>query len=108
MKTINSNFTENPAAIEDFIWVELTNDTYSLERYLGDSETVVIPDEVDGCAVSSISDGAFCKNSRVKNVIIPESVEFIGEYAFAWCSSLKSVKIPDCVKVIERRAFKNC
>lgn len=43
-----------------------------------------------------------------KAVVIPDTVEIIGEFAFRENAYLESVVIPDSVKQIERFAFKGC
>ena len=42
---------------------------------------------------------------NLKEVVIPDSVNNIGEVAFMGCESLKTVTIPESVKVIGREAF---
>ena len=44
----------------------------------------------------------------IKKIVIPNSVESIGEMAFVGCTSLTSIKIPDSVKSIGERAFWYC
>ena len=40
-------------------------------------------------------------------VLIPNSVEKIGDQAFKWCDSLTNVTIPESVKELGREAFLN-
>ncbi len=52
--------------------------------------------------------GRFCLNgSPVTDLVIPDSVESIGDYAFACCGDLTSVTIPPSVKNISSYAFTN-
>ena len=44
----------------------------------------------------------------LKNLVVPDGVEEIGQYAFAGCIGLKSVTIADGVGVIGKSAFKDC
>ncbi|MDE6796482.1 MAG: leucine-rich repeat domain-containing protein, partial [Ruminococcus sp.] len=56
-----------------------------------------------------IKNGILVKyTGKDKNIIIPDSVEKIGENALQWCNSLESVTIPESVKSIGDRAFKDC
>lgn len=41
----------------------------------------------------------------VKEVVLPDSIQCIGESAFGGCRNLYKINIPDSVKVIEARAF---
>lgn len=65
--------------------------------------TVAIAAE-DGFAIPSyvteIAYRAF-SSTKIKKVIIPDSVCEIGEYAFASCDSLKSIKLPkNCTRIV--------
>lgn len=52
----------------------------------------------------SIGDYAF-QYSGAKSIVIPSSVETIGDYAFYECNDLKELEIQDGVKTIGTRAF---
>lgn len=60
---------------------------------------LVIPAEYNGLPVTEIywnytsGDYAFENNTTIESLIIPASVQFIGEYVFSHCTSLKSVTI---------------
>ena len=57
-------------------------------------------------ALKRISIGAFF-DSGLKNVVIPDSVEYIGEKAFGHCLKMKYVVVPDSVEYIGENAFTN-
>lgn len=42
------------------------------------------------------------------NIIIPESVKWIGSNAFSVCASLKSVTMPEGISEINERTFNAC
>lgn len=65
--------------------------------------SVVIPD-----SVQEIGDYAFKGCTRLKSVVIPNSVQKIGNSAFSYCSSLTSIAIPDSVREIGEKAFFEC
>ncbi len=71
-------------------------DKYYVLRSIGKSksENIVIPEEVNHIPVREIHPFAFENNSKIKSVVIPETVEVIGKDAFKWCSSLESVSLP--------------
>lgn len=49
-----------------------------------------------------------CPAAYDKNVVIPNTVETIGERAFKGCRFIKEVVIPDSVKTIGSQAFADC
>ena len=71
-----------------------------LKEYRGDSETVVIPDDI-----TSIGDNAFWNCSSLISIHIPDSVTSIGDEAFFGCDSLESIEVPKSVTHIGRNAF---
>lgn len=52
----------------------------SLKDYFKIPTTLIIP---EGCR--KIGDRAFCDRYKLEEVIIPKSVEWIGNYALDWC-----------------------
>ena len=79
----------------------IRNDT--VIDYIGDMDTIVIPD-----GVLAIAGDVFRSNSKIKSVTIPNSVKSIGNYAFYKCSSLTSIAIPESVTTIGNNAFGYC
>lgn len=63
---------------------ELYDDTVYIIRYSGNETNLTIPSEIDGYIVTEIGGGAFCGNTSLKNVTIPDSVSYIGGYAFGY------------------------
>lgn len=57
--------------------------------------------------ITSIGSGAFSA-CRFTEIVLPDSIETIGEYAFHSCSSLASVQFPANLKTIGREAFTRC
>ena len=74
-----------------------------MDKYKGEAPadtTVTIKDGTKG-----IAGYAFYMQGNVTEVVIPNSVNNIGEVAFMGCESLKTVTIPESVKVIGREAL---
>ncbi len=71
-------------------------------RYNGNAETVTVPD-----GITQICGRAF-KNSGVKKVILPDSLERIELGAFYQCTNLQTITIPENVTSIETYAFFDC
>ncbi len=122
------NHTVTPA--EDFEFrADDQSDGWSLCGYKGKDEIVVIPEEVDGKKVVSITGTPFGEGSGVKVVKISDSVERIslgfrgneelqyvifgsglkeiGEESFFGCHSLEKVELNDGVEKLVYNAFAN-
>lgn len=73
---------------------------------------VTIPEEINGYTIVGIADEAFggiwggCKD--ITNVLIPQTVEYIGNKAFYNCKGLTSINIPNSVKSIGNECFWSC
>lgn len=74
-----------------------------LTAYLGDEEFVTIPSDV-----TSIGEGAFRNNEKLKAVEIPPNVREISFNAFKNCTALKDVYISDSVEKVGPGAFEGC
>ncbi len=80
----------------------------TITGYTGDSESIVIPDTLNGRIVSEIGDSAFAGNTVVKTVQISSNVRRILSDAFSGCTALEEVNIPASVTSVGDSAFKNC
>ncbi len=65
--------------------------------------SIVLPDTVQYIGEYAFAD---CKN--MKNFIIPEAVQYIGEGAFFNCKGLTEITIPNGVTTIRRKTFFDC
>ena len=86
----------------------LADGTVSVLAYEGTESILVIPDEIDGRAVTAIEQCAFMENEDISEVVIPATINTIGGYAFAKCSGLQRVVIQAGQVGIGRRAFYDC
>lgn len=79
------------------------NTKHKLLLYLGTGGDVIIPTTVD-----TIGQGSFSDCSTLASVSIPSTVTSIGSSAFNGCSGLTSVNIPSGITSISSSVFKNC
>lgn len=94
--------------------IEKYSDMYHAKRDKQDSigENIVIPSSYRGVPVTAIADNGFnvysSISSKIKSIIIPDTIKKIGSSAFANCDNLTSVTIPDNVTSIGNSAFASC
>lgn len=78
----------------DFKWEKLDDGSgIMITQYIGDDETVVIPDVIDGIPVIKLSDVAFSYCTSLKTVYIPKNISSIGTQTFWECRNLISLQI---------------
>lgn len=76
------------------------------EAYDGDG-TVILPQSLDGITVRHLGEQAFA-GSDAATVILPDSLETIGDSAFSGCTSLRGIFLPQGVTTIGPNAFAGC
>lgn len=77
-------------------------DNTHLISYGGNASTITVPSNVQDIGVE-----AFAYNENIRNIILPDSLDWISEYAFA-DSSLTSINFPTPLLYIGEYAFANC
>lgn len=79
-------------------YCEFNLQTGEFERYRGNAATVVIPSEIEGVPVKSVT--GFGNNTSVEKIVVPEGVERIENSAFWGCSNLHTIELPDSLTYI--------
>lgn len=82
---------------------EIRNGVLVKAYYVMEQEKVMIPETVE-----IIGEGAFCQNPLVQEVIMPDSVTKIDKNAFSGCGNLKKVRFSNSVTEICDGAFEGC
>ena len=83
------------------------NSDLILTAYTGNDENLSIPENVNGHNVTAIDSEAFANNYTIKNVTLPDTIDYFGSGVFL-DSSLVSVNIPESLNVIPEYSFSNC
>ena len=91
---------------DEFIYQQL-DDGVQVIMYTGNVYDVVIPEELSGYPVTSLSDILFQHNSFVRSVNLPDTITRISDYSFANMSELRSVVFPQTLTEIGEGAFMN-
>lgn len=94
----------------DFELTENKDGTYTVVKYNGNDEVeeVMLPDFVNGKAVSAIGDSVFKNRKSLKRVFFSETLKSIGASAFEGCENLEAVLLVDGVETIGIHAFSGC
>ncbi len=90
--------------IGDFVYREYS-DHIEIYSYSGNSETIEIPSEIDGCPVTVIGAWTFKDNKAVHNFVLPDTITEIQQSAFEGCSNIGEIKFPENLKIIGELAF---
>lgn len=74
-----------------------------LNKYKGQSKTVVIPE-----GVTTINTKACSYNKDVVKITLPNSLKNIEAFSFEYCSELCNILISDTIEFVDGRAFNGC
>lgn len=86
--------------------ISFRNGCVTLSGYRGEERYVKVPEKVSGCPVTVLK--ATFYNHNPHEVVLPNSVEEIGENTFFLCTALERVRFPKNLKRIGRNAFHLC
>lgn len=100
--------TPPPSAVEADFDYFCDGYTVTIDGYNGSSANVVIPATIEGCPVTEVSSYAFQSNTTIRSIVIPDSVELIGDACFEGCSALASVTLGSGLQTIGANAFGAC
>lgn len=100
---------ETPAS--EFEYTQEKGFGITITKYIGNSETVVIPSHIGGESVYKLDAKSFSPEngvSPIKHVVISEGISHIMPYAFAGQTTLEDVSIPLSTREINSYAFSGC
>ena len=83
-----------------FVTISIDGEKYLVD-YVGEDKEIVIPGGITNIRAAFI-------NTDIKGVIVPDTVNIVGNRAFANCETLESVILPDGLVGIENAAFSDC
>jgi len=102
-----ANITENGITYS----TNTTKNTAAVIGYTAQSsaDEVIIPKEIEGCLVTSISQSAFRFNGKIVSVTLPDTIKVIGGYSFDGCSNLEEINTNNAeITSIGAAAFRQC
>lgn len=77
------------------------------QKYDG-GKILVIPNEIDGKTVTAIAPHGFTDCTGISTVILPDTLETIGEGAFAGCTDIRGIWFPESMRRVGDGAFRDC
>lgn len=115
VKDMNNKQHVQLTKVTDYDFVSAEKDKYGVFYSRDGLRLIDVDNKTFSCreyrikeSVKIICDYAFAGCSTIINVIIPDSVEVIGERAFWYCFFLREVSLGNSVKIIKEFAFKDC
>ncbi len=103
--SINSVFAEEYCETLNYITKE---NKVIITGYEGNPEKIVIPSLIDSKEVVGIRENTFYKCNTLKEVTIPQTVNFIGRHAFFECTALENVELSDNILSMGEGCFSGC
>lgn len=82
-------------------WIRITD-------YSGTDIELRIPEEIDGLPVRVLTKKTFLSRKHLRKVILPYTLEEIGDWAFTYCTNLESVWLPKKEMKLGNRIFMEC
>ena len=98
--------SEKNGEIDDFRYVILDNEA-TITKYLGNSQSVEIPQTIQGATVRVIGEGAFKDNTTLREVTFASTLREIKANAFSGCTNLETVNLGGGLTNIGLDAFTN-
>ena len=104
----------NPNILQDknFEFVENSDGTLKINKYLGKDTNVTIPSEYKGKKVTTIGEYAFCYSfydelygKNIETINLPNSIKTIEKYAFWANHSIKKINLNEGLEKIGDSAF---
>lgn len=71
-------------------------------------QVLIVPQAIDGYGVVAIGEQFLASQKGVTQVILPDTLETIGDDAFNACADLQTLVLPSSVREIGQRAFAGC
>lgn len=89
-------------------WIYTTDsNTATIIGYIGVSGAINVPLAVNGLPVTSLAANCFLSAQNITNVVISDSVTYIGDYAFSDCQNLATFQMGNSVVIMGYGVFIN-
>lgn len=79
-----------------------------IKRYRGMGSKAMIPEKIDGQPVIAIGRKAFLSRKTLKEIVLPDTIQEIGDWAFAHMEGLRKITIPRHELIRGKDLFLGC
>lgn len=104
-KSSERKFSQVEHELGCFRYMVRPNGTARLLSYEGSEAYVEIPPVAGGCRVSSLASGLFRGHAEIEQVVLPSTLEHMGDHVFDGCVALRHVDLPNGLASIGSFAF---
>ncbi len=91
----------------DYTYSVYDDGTAVITAYSGNGGVLEIPSELGGYSVIGVENKSFYENEKITEVVLPDSLEAVGNYAFMYCKSIEKVTFGKNIKIIGVSSFES-
>ena len=106
--TTTTSNTTSQVEDPDWEWTWFDYDSIMVTKYKGTSSKVKVPSKINGTEVKAVGSWTFRENTKLEEVVIPDSVTHIKQNLFMNCINLKKVTFPTRVVEFGDQIFEGC
>ncbi len=74
----------------------IKNEQAVITGYQGMASELVVPETIESVSVMAVEKKAFLSKKHLRRIVLPTSIQSIGEWAFAYCSNLEEFVLGAC------------
>lgn len=76
------------------LYYERKGESIEILRLSGTAWEVSVPESIGGYPVKTIGKKAFLSRKNIRRIVLPDTVEEVGDWAFAYCDGLEEICLP--------------
>ena len=99
--------TEKQKTKDGIIYSVYTDNTVCVTGYEGSSPILCIPEQIEGMTVIGLENKALFKNETITQLILPDTLKYVGNYAVMHSKNLEKVTFGRDIEYIGTSAFES-